>query len=227
MTAMNPAQESETESGIGQRRALARGRRNAGYEDRQQEILAAAATVFRRHGFRGTTLAQVAEELGTDRASLYYYFSSKDELFDNLVTDLVKANLAEAERIRDSARSPREKLRELIVGLVESYGENYPLLFLYLQENMGQVAPQRKTWATKMRQVNRRYEKAVTDIVAEGIDDGTFRAVGEPWVLAYGVMGMVSWTHRWFNPNTSSVDAHAIGESYADVIISGLCHAES
>ena len=210
------------ESGIGQRRAQARGQQNAVYADRRSEILAAAAKLFKSQGFRGTSLIHIAEQVGTDRASLYYYFSSKEELFDVLVTDVVKENLATAEGIRDSAGPAPEKLRKLIVSLMESYAEHYPFLYVYLQENMAHVAPKRQAWARQMRQINRRYESAITDIIRMGIDEGSIKAAGEPWVLAYGVMGMVSWTHRWFNPNTSEVDARAIGESYAEVILAGL-----
>lgn len=209
-------------SGIGQRRATAQGQKNAGYEDRRAEILVAAAALFRTGGYRGTSIGKIAEKVGTDRASIYYYFSSKEEVFDVLVTDVVKGNLVIAEQIRDSPTSATEKLRELVVQLMCSYAEHYPFLYVYLQENMAHVDPKRKAWAAEMRQVNRRYEGAVTDIISQGITEGSIKPVGEPWVLAYGLMGMVSWTHRWFNPRTAEVDAKAIGESYADVLLSGL-----
>ncbi len=207
--------DNPNESGIGQRRVMARGNKNAIYEDRRAEIITAAASLFRSKGYRGTSIAHIAKVVGTDRASIYYYFSSKEELFDVLVTDVVKNNLKTAERIRASDAPAPEKLRTLLVGLMESYAEHYPFLFVYLQENMAHVDPQRQTWAKEMRRVNRRYEKAITDIIRDGQKDASFRTTGEPWVLAYGVMGMISWTHRWFNPHTSEVNATSIGETYA------------
>jgi AcrR family transcriptional regulator len=218
----NDVDDSATQSGIGQRRVAAQGQKNAGYEDRRGEILRAAAALFRTGGYRGTSIGKIAAAVGTDRATLYYYFSSKEELFDVLVTDVVKANLAIAEEIRDSPLPATDKLRNLIVGLMVSYAEHYPFLYVYLQENMAHVDPQRKAWASDMRRVNRQYEAAVTDMIQQGIDEGTIKHVGEPWVLAYGLMGMVSWTHRWFNPQTTEVDARSIGESYAEVLLAGL-----
>jgi AcrR family transcriptional regulator len=211
-----------TQSGIGQRRAAAQGQKNAGYEDRRSEILLAAGSLFRTGGYRGTSIGKIASAVGTDRATIYYYFSSKEEVFDVLVTDVVKANLAIAEGIRDSPLPATDKLRNLVVGLMESYAEHYPFLYVYLQENMAHVDPKRKAWASEMRRVNRQYEGAVTDMIKQGIDEGSIRDVGEPWVLAYGLMGMVSWTHRWFNPQTTEVDARTIGESYAEVLLAGL-----
>ena len=51
---------------------------------------------------------------------------------------------------------------------------------------MAHVAPKRTAWASEMRRVNRQYEGAVTDMIQQGIDEGSIKAVGEPWVLAYG-----------------------------------------
>ena len=216
-----------THSGIGLRRAQAQDQKNAGYEDRRTAIIEAAAARFRRQGYGATNLAQIAEDIGTDRASLYYYFSSKEELFDVLVTDVVKANLAIAEEIRDGSGTAPEKLHRFIVQLMTSYAEHYPFLYVYLQENMAHVVSKRQAWAEEMRAVNRRYEQAVTDLVQQGMDEGTIKQVGDPQVLAFGVMGMVSWTHRWFNPQTSAVTAREIGEAYAETLLNGMRSAPS
>lgn len=109
---------STSQSGIGQRRAAAQGQMNAGYEDRRGEILRAAAALFRTGGYRGTSIGKIAAAVGTNRATIYYYFGSKEELFDILVTDVVKANLTIAEEIRDSSLPATDKLRNLVVQLM-------------------------------------------------------------------------------------------------------------
>jgi len=182
------------ETGMSRRRTAAQGRRRAGYTERRAEIVAAAADVFRARGYRGTSLADIAEAVGTDRASLYYYVSSKEELLDEVVTDVVKANLVVAEQIRDSDAGAPHKLRTLVTQLMCSYAEHYPFLYVYLQENLAHVAAPRQAWATEMRRVNRRYEAAIEAIVQQGIEEGSLRAVSSPRVMAYGLIGMVSWT---------------------------------
>ncbi|OOL32255.1 hypothetical protein GQ85_08480 [Rhodococcus rhodochrous] len=214
--------DQDAESGIGRRRALARDSNNALYKDRRAEIIAAAATLFKKKGYRGTSLADIGKEIGADRASIYYYFGSKEEIFDTVVTDVVVNNLRVAERIRDSDKTPTSKLRELVVKLMVSYEEHYPFLYVYLQENMAHVSSERQNWAKSMRSVNRRYEKAVQEIIEQGIASGEFRSLTDPQVLAFGVMGIVSWTNRWFNPATTTVNAQAIGEAYAEILIQGL-----
>lgn len=213
---------ADVPSSISMRRAAARDRSGQAYTRRRKEIIEAAATIFRQKGYQASTLADVSEAIGVDRASLYFYVGSKDEIFDEIVTDLVKANTVEVERIAASQEPAPEKLRTLVLQLMRSYSDNYPFLYVYLQQNLSHVSKGRQGWAAELRAVNRRYEAAVQDIVQQGVADGTLRPVLDARVVAFGLMGMVSWTHRWYNPETSAVDAEQIGEEYARMLLSGL-----
>jgi acetyl esterase len=211
-----------SDSNIGRRRAAAAEGRRENYHDRRAEIVDAAVVLFRERGYRRTSLSDIAEAIGTERASLYYYFSSKEEILNEAVTPVVLRNTAVVEELRDSLEPVPQKLRALIVGLLTSYAEHFPLLFLYLEENLSHVAKSREGWAAEMQAVNRRYAAALEAIIQEGIADGSLRALADPRILANGLMGTVSWTHRWFNPQHSSTDAASIGEAYADLLLGGL-----
>lgn len=92
---------------------IARRRAAAGHDgrdpcvERRQTIVRAAADVFTQQGFRGTTLAHVAESVGVDRASLCCYVASKDELFREIATEAVRRNLATAVAVRVEWSRPR------------------------------------------------------------------------------------------------------------------------
>ena len=53
-------------------------------------ILAAGLEVFSQFGFRGSTLDQIAEAAGLSKPNLLYYFSSKDLIYTELLTELLK-----------------------------------------------------------------------------------------------------------------------------------------
>jgi TetR/AcrR family transcriptional regulator, cholesterol catabolism regulator len=209
-------------SGIGKRRAAARDEGGAAYHERRTEIVRAAAEMFKRNGYRGTKLGDVAEAMNLDRASLYYYVGSKEELFHEVVGGAVEANADSAEAILAGPGTAPEKLRALITGLMVSYGETYPFLYVYIQENLGTVSPDRSDWAREMRRHNKRYENAVVAIVQAGIDEGSLQTGTQAWVVAYGIIGMVAWSNRWFNPNESAVPAEEIGAAYAETVLRGL-----
>jgi hypothetical protein len=43
----------------------------------------------------------------------------------------------------------------------------------------------------------------------------------EPWVIAYGIIGMVTWSNRWFHPDKSAVRAEEIGAACAETLLQG------
>ncbi len=73
----------------------ARGDRRAREIERtRQDILESAARVFARGGFGAATVQAIAREAGFTAASLYTYFSSKDEIFEGLREDMRRRVLA-------------------------------------------------------------------------------------------------------------------------------------
>jgi TetR/AcrR family transcriptional regulator, cholesterol catabolism regulator len=209
------------ESGIGRRRAAALDEGGAAYQERRAEIIKAAGEVFKRQGFRGSKIGDIAQAVGMDRATIYYYVGSKEELFHQAVGDAVERNCLRAEAVLAGPGSPAEKLRTLVTELMVSYAESYPYLYLYIQEDLG-PSVQRSQWGRTMARFNKRYENVVVAIVEDGVADGSFHAGTQPWVIAYGVIGMVAWSNRWFTPGTTPVSAREIGEAYAETLLGGL-----
>ena len=177
--------------------------------------------VFNRLGYKGASLSAVANDLGVDRATLYYYFSSKEQMFDETVRAVIEGNDELVRRIAASTISPNRKLRELITSLMSSYATNYPLLYIYIREDLSHVSDKRSTWSADMRALNRSIEKSIIDIVEQGYADGSFRRVGSARTVAYGILGMLNWTHRWFKPDRSE-PADEIGAVFAELVLSGL-----
>ena len=210
------------ESNISKRRSAAKEDSSASYQARRREIAEAAVRVFNRLGFQGATMSAVADELEIDRATLYYYISSKEELFDESVRTVVERNLELIKRIEASPISPRRKLRELMTALMTSYDEHYPLFYIYIRENLSHVSDKRSEWSRYMRKLNKETVDAVIAIIEQGYADKSLRNVGSSRVVAYGVLGIIGWTHRWFRPAKSSVTAEEIGKTYAELILAGL-----
>lgn len=222
----NKEEEAAVElSGIGQRRLAAqKDTSNASYQQRREEIFRAAGLIFKRKGFRGASLGDIAKELGTDRANLYYYVSSKQEIIDGVVSTPVRENLERLREIAASDKTAPEKIRELIVDLMLAYDRHYPGLYVFIQENLRHIStdPANAEWAAEMREINREYQDLVVAIVEEGSKDGSLKVTGEPWVVAYGIIGMVAWSNRWYDPSRTAVSAQEIADSYADLVLQGL-----
>ena len=208
-------------SKIGQRRKAAKTDSRASYQARRQEIVDAATKVFNRMGLKGASLSAVATELGVDRATLYYYFSSKEQLFDEILRAVLEENDHLARRIAESTISPSRKLRELIIAFMQSYASNYPLLYIYIREDLTHVSDTRSFWSGHMQSLNRSIEKSFIDIIEQGFEDGSLRRMGSARTIAYGILGMLNWSHRWFRPDRSE-SAAEVGKVFAEFALAGL-----
>jgi AcrR family transcriptional regulator len=212
----NPDQNADEEtSGIGRRRLVAREDPRPAYRKRRAELLSAAAVVFREKGFRDTSINDIAERGGTDRATLYYYFATKQEIFDEVVSSVISDSMAYAESVRESNHPPDVKLRLVMTNLMHSCEENYPYAYVYLQENYSTVA------GSMAAEYGQRYSAAVKAIIQEGMDDGCFASTSSSSVVAAGVIGMINWSHHWFKPGGKQ-SGEQIGQAFADLVLRGL-----
>jgi AcrR family transcriptional regulator len=210
------------ESGIGRRRRAAKGSEaNAEYHAKRSEVIRVAAQVFKDKGYEAATLNDIAERIGTDRASLYYYVGGKEELFHEVVRDRVAENLTEVDRIIKLDEPPQEKLRLIVERLLTSYADNYPAFYVYIQEDMSKVGSQKSDWANEMTRQTRRFESATIKLIEQAIADGAFRDHIRPELAANALFGMVNWTHRWFKPGKKWTASELV-DAFWTIFIDGM-----
>jgi len=215
------AEETGTTRPLHERRTSAREVGGGEYEARREDILAGAASAFREKGFHGATLNDIALKSGCDRATVYYYFSSKLEIFREMVLDHIVENISHAEAlVKRSDLSPGEKLREAIIQLMTSYEAHYPDLFIYIQQDMSQVDTEESEWSEAIKDLSRRYDRAITKVIQDGIDAGEFSTSLSARTVAYAVIGMLNWAHRWYRPDVGP--SRPIGVGFADLVLRGL-----
>ncbi len=86
--------------------------------ERIAPIVAAARQLFIANGYDGTTMADVARQVGLAPAAVHWYFKSKDDLFAAALIDLVDSMKQSVDEQAPS--NPREHLT-LILETIEPY----------------------------------------------------------------------------------------------------------
>lgn len=211
----------EESSGIGRRRESAKRERSPAWLERRDEILAAAAEVFRRKGFIGTSITDIATHLGINQSNVYYYFGKKEEIFLTLVHQAVEYNVAEAEAAAASKASAADRLERVVVSLAGSYDRYYPFLHLYVQEDVRRLATPGSEADRYLQDCGRRYEAAVRKIAGQGIRSGEFNPDLDERMLTLAVLGSVNWMHRWFDPGGPGT-GEEVGRAFSRMILGGL-----
>jgi AcrR family transcriptional regulator len=206
-------------NGIKKRRAAARAVSNERYVERRRAVITAAAKVFKENGLAATSIDDIAKATGLDRASLYYYVGNKRELFDEVVLDVIANNVEMAEEIRNSSRPTEGKIQELFERLLRSYTDYYPHMHVFMQEDLSRISGH--AGSSDVLELQRRFDRALIAIIQEGIDNNVLRKDLSPRLVAFGLIGMVNWTHRWFHPD-GPVGSDEIARTFSMVAIDGL-----
>jgi AcrR family transcriptional regulator len=211
-------QEQEPPSEIGRRRAERReagGRRS---DQRWNDVLVAAAEVFRRLGYSQARLEDVAQEVGISRATLYYYVGTKEELLVALLEDPIVEVTAGLKKVAAQDLPAAEKLAEALREYLHLL-EEHPTLFIFLSENIHKVMSGPE--ADEIRANADSYGRVLTKIVADGQNSGEFRDDIRPQVAVLGIIGMFNWMHRWYVPSGKE-PLSAIGEDFVTMSLAAL-----
>lgn len=206
-------------SGIGKRRAAARADGSTRYMKRRHAIVKAAAKVFNENGLAETSVDDIAKAAGVDRATLYYYVGSKNELFEEVVVDVLAKNVEMAEQIRDSSQSTDAKIQSLFEKLLQSYADYYPHMYVLLKEDASRLGS--LGGPNDVRELQRRFDRALVAILQEGMDNNVLRNDVSPRLAAFGLIGMVNWTHRWFHPD-GPIGPDEVARAFSLIAIDGL-----
>lgn len=160
-------------------------------DQRAVDIYRKAADILYSRGFGATSMGDIAETVDLTKGGLYYYIKGKEALLFaivNFAMDLVEKEVmvpAEGER------EPRERLARIVSGHLR--------LVLREPSTMALLANEDDNLSTEHR--NKIVARKGTFV---GFLRQTIEAVapgGDSAVAAFGLLGMVHWTVRWYRPD--------------------------
>ena len=179
------------------------------------QILKSAAVAFRRLGYHGATVEQIAASLDMQKGNLYYYFRNKEEILFACHQYSLDELLGILQRVEASAASPEAKLRELIVSFVHGILDELhgTALFLTLEA----LSPEHLAEVIERRD---HFDRGIRRVITAGVDSGQFGPV-DVKLLSFAILGAVNWIPRWYKPNGPS-SSQAIADQFADYLLRGL-----
>jgi AcrR family transcriptional regulator len=179
------------------------------------DILKSAAKAFRRLGYHGATVEQIAAALHMKKGNLYYYFKNKEEILFACHQYSLDQLVAILDQVERSGLPADQKLRRLIVAFVHTILDELHGTALFLDLEALSPAHLRAVIARRDR-----FEHGVRMVLSEGMSSGTF-GPGDPKLLAFAVFGAVNWIPRWFSPRGAAT-SQEIADRFADYLVGGL-----
>jgi AcrR family transcriptional regulator len=199
------------------RRARARGRpRNAEASATTRiDILKSAAASFRRLGYHGATVEEIAAALRMKKGNLYYYFRNKEDILfacHQYSLDRLHEILDEVER---SGVSPEEQLRRLVGAFVRTILDELHGTALFL--DLEALSPAHLRTVIERRD---RFDRGIRRVIESGMRAGVF-APGDAKLITFAILGAVNWIPRWFHP-AGTATWEQIAETFSSYLIAGL-----
>jgi TetR/AcrR family transcriptional regulator len=183
--------------------------------DRRIDILKSAAAAFRRRGYHGASVDEIASALEMTKGNLYYYFRNKEEILYACHEYSLDVLLALLDDVRADESTPEEKLRKLVLAFVH-------LLLDELQATALTIDLQALSPPLLRKIIARRdtFDRGLRAIIQQGMDQGRF-APGDPKMIAFAMMGAVNWITKWYDP-AGPMTSQDIGRAFADYLVGGL-----
>ena len=157
-------------------------------EELTEKLFHAAFSLFGEKGFERTTMEEIAARSGVARATLYYYFRGKDDLFLFLLErgiEMLGVMLGEATQ---SGATARERLEHALDRLIDLMAEFRDVLLVAMQQ-FGRIASntgEAHAW------IHDRSTGTLRAILEDGVKDGSLRPV-DPESTALAIFGAACW----------------------------------
>ena len=85
----------------------------------REEILTGARELFERFGFKKTTMEDIAKQIGKSKSALYYYYKTKEEIFEAVVLADIGAAQAQVAEVVKKEESATRKFQVLVTNMLE------------------------------------------------------------------------------------------------------------
>ena len=179
-------------------------------------ILKEAAKLFQQKGFGGTSMRDLALEIGMEAASIYYHIGSKDEILERICFEIANEYMSHLEEIEQTNESYLEKLKALIrlhIKMIIANGAEVSVMnhdWKYLS----------KEKLMQFKELRSSYEKRLKQLLAEGIKAGEFAEVNTS-VALFTILSSIRWIEFWWKPQRG-ISAKELENSIITILLKGI-----
>lgn len=153
-------------------------------------ILDAAEELFARQGLAGTTIKQIGGAAGVNAALLYYYFPSKDALYDAVLDRLLTRFASGGDDRLDAAATPEEGVRALVEWQAHALMAQPHLPRLLVRELVDHAGEHA---AAPFTEGVARLFGRLCDVIRRGQESGAFRRDVDPVFAAVSTIAQLAY----------------------------------
>ena len=161
-----------------------------------RDITESALTLFAERGYLGTSMKDIAGDLGLRAPSLYNHVESKQHLLSGIMLRTMMDLLNEHRTAVSTTSDVVEQLRRAMEAHVRYHARNPRSARIGNAEVHNLEEPVQST----VRGMRREYERAWRDLITRGVQEGRFDAPS-PQLASYAMLQMGIGISMWFKPD--------------------------
>ncbi len=186
-----------------------------GYD--QETVLRRAIEVFNRQGYEGTSMGDLARELGLTKSAIYHHVPSKEHLLAAALDEALDGLSTAIDGAVEQApsMSAADRLRTAVEESVAVLVDHLPAVTLLLR-----VHGNSEVELDALRR-RRALDDTLAGLVQAAADEGALRADIPPDLISRLLFGMVNSLVEWYRPD-GAVDPAVLKRSVADLAFEGL-----
>jgi AcrR family transcriptional regulator len=191
---------------------------------KRREILDAAIRVVASRGMRDVTMTDIAGAAGVGKATIYEYFSGKDEIYSAVIHEYLERASTAAAKEMFAARTAREKLSALLGAWLRSTldeSDDLIMLFLDVWTEAIRGGSRGGEDAAHLRDVFHEYRSFVASILQEGMDTGDLRKM-DAMTLAGALLATFDGVMLQWLLDRDGVDVARTVDTILDVVWKGI-----
>ncbi|MGA9192955.1 MAG: TetR/AcrR family transcriptional regulator [Anaerolineales bacterium] len=183
---------------------------------RRDDILQAAAQIFRQKGYNAASMQDIADAVGLQKSSLYHHVNSKQEILLALLDHALDLLISDIHDVLSSTEPADEKLHAAMRAYIGRLTAEADLAAVLLLEYRS-LEPDLRAKHIRRRD---KLESAWRGIIIEGMEAGLFRPV-DPAVAGFALLGVQNWMITWFKSN-GRLTGDKLADAFFDLYLRGL-----
>jgi AcrR family transcriptional regulator len=181
---------------------------------RRDDVTREAARLFAERGYHGTSMGDLAEAVGVQKASLYSHTGSKQELLFATMREAADAFHAALDAVPDDA-SAVERIRLALRGHLRVVSEQLDVATVFTREWRYLEGEHRQ----EILEERRRYEERFRALFREGVECGELRADLDAGAAALLVLSAANWAYTWLTPGR---DTDGLADRFTAILVDGV-----
>lgn len=185
-----------------------------GYD--QETVLRRAIELFNRQGYDGTSMGDLAKELGLTKSAIYHHVDSKESLLSAALDEALDALTSAIDSaLDDPTTSAYDRLRSAVEQSVLILTDHLPAVTLLLRV--------RGNSPVELAALERRrlIDLKLAGLVQAAVDEGSVRTDLEPYLISRLLFGTVNSLIEWYRYG-GPVDAHVLARTITSIAFEGL-----